>query len=197
MHFFSVVSTLAVAQLTFALSDVCNSGIYKDLLPLSTYAPAESFCSTHYPQSTITATVTASASDTVVKLKRAVGGLGEKKNRNAPALKTTTEKITVVTNTHYVCPTFAKCSASQSPSKPEKPSSTTKSSTKSPTTSKLSPTKSSTMRTSTTKSTTKSPMTTSKPTTKSPTATSWVSQSNSVSAFSILSICTDIASRHA
>jgi hypothetical protein len=122
MRFFStIVSVLAAAQLTLATSDVCNSGIYKALLPLSTYAPAESFCSTHYSQSTVTVTVTASASVSAVKPKRAVGELGGKKKRNAQAPKSTTEKDTVVTTTHYVCPMLAKCSAAPSKSTPGKP----------------------------------------------------------------------------
>ena len=36
----------------------CSSGIYKALLPLSNYAPAESYCSQHYPQPAVTVTAT-------------------------------------------------------------------------------------------------------------------------------------------
>jgi hypothetical protein len=44
-----------------APGSVCSSGIYKPLLELSAYAPAESYCSAHYPLSTSTVTTTVSA----------------------------------------------------------------------------------------------------------------------------------------
>jgi hypothetical protein len=44
----------------------CSSGIYKAILPLSNYAPAESYCSAHYPVSAVTVTASKGA-----KIKRA------------------------------------------------------------------------------------------------------------------------------
>ena len=45
-----------------APGSACSSGIYQAFLPLSNYPPAESFCSTHYPQPVVTLTVTAPGS---------------------------------------------------------------------------------------------------------------------------------------
>jgi hypothetical protein len=63
------------------LGSVCSSGIYKNLLFLSNYAPAESYCSVHYPVPAATVTVTASAA---------------KKGRRHPQPATTTSKTTTI-----------------------------------------------------------------------------------------------------
>ncbi|EXJ72917.1 uncharacterized protein A1O5_04065 [Cladophialophora psammophila CBS 110553] len=52
-----------------AAGSVCSSGIYGLLAPLSGYAPAQSYCSSHYPPSTVVTTVTL-VSSAPVKVKR-------------------------------------------------------------------------------------------------------------------------------
>ena len=63
-----------------ASNPACSSGIYKALLPLSAYAPAESYCSAHYPLPTVTVVATPPVTP---KIKR-----------NAYKTTTTTKKTT-------------------------------------------------------------------------------------------------------
>ena len=68
MHLtFALVLLSSAAQhvVLAASNPACSSGIYKALLPLSAYAPAESYCSAHYPLSTVTIVL-----PTPVKVKR-------------------------------------------------------------------------------------------------------------------------------
>jgi hypothetical protein len=66
-----------------ATGSVCTSGVYKDLLFLSTHAPAESYCSAHFPLPTVTATVTA----TVTVTANAKGDGPSKKSNDNQYLK--------------------------------------------------------------------------------------------------------------
>ena len=56
------LSTKAFLISTFACftaaDSVCSSGIYSKLAVLSTYAPAQSYCSAHFPVATVTVTTT-------------------------------------------------------------------------------------------------------------------------------------------
>ena len=56
ISFFAVLSISALVTDVFAATNVCSSGIYAVLAPLSNYAPAQSFCSAHVPRQTVTAT---------------------------------------------------------------------------------------------------------------------------------------------
>lgn len=80
-------------------SSPCSSGIYSALLVLSTYAPAESYCTSHYPQPKVTSTVTAETTITVTALaRREAIGINEKRN-NAPATTSTAKTTSKITST--------------------------------------------------------------------------------------------------
>ncbi|EXJ74184.1 uncharacterized protein A1O5_02478 [Cladophialophora psammophila CBS 110553] len=53
-----ILICLAMASVTSAASNVCKSGIYELLSPLSAYPPAQSYCSAHYPPTTVTVSTT-------------------------------------------------------------------------------------------------------------------------------------------
>lgn len=55
----AVICLLSLIGLSSANDAVCQEPLYKDLLFLADYAPAESFCSKYYPVPTITVTITA------------------------------------------------------------------------------------------------------------------------------------------
>jgi len=71
---------------------VCSSGIYNDLLPLSAYPAAESFCSSHFPEAKCTVTVTGQPTQGVRKRLPAT-------NVNAGITTSTTSAHTSVTTT--------------------------------------------------------------------------------------------------
>jgi hypothetical protein len=57
-----IALSILYCLLPIALSapgSVCSNGVYRNLLFLSAYPPAESFCSARYPQPKVTVTVTA------------------------------------------------------------------------------------------------------------------------------------------
>ena len=92
-----VASLLAVAlsyvQPTVAApAAVCNSGIYKDLLFLANYPPAQKFCSEHFPVPAVTTTLAPG------KVKR--GDVS------------TTSVASTVTNTALASAVLAKCTES-------------------------------------------------------------------------------------
>jgi hypothetical protein len=58
-YLLTTISCLIISQAAGA--KVCSSSPYKDLLFLSKYAPAQSYCTAHYPLPTTTVTVTAAA----------------------------------------------------------------------------------------------------------------------------------------
>lgn len=61
-HVLLAVHVISFLHLSFAISgSVCSTGIYKDLLFLSDYAPAKSYCSIHYPVLPTSVTITAGA----------------------------------------------------------------------------------------------------------------------------------------
>ncbi|OAP63535.1 hypothetical protein AYL99_02762 [Fonsecaea erecta] len=51
---FIILLYVAIASITTAASNVCHSGIYALLAPLAGYPPAQSYCSAHYPPTTVT-----------------------------------------------------------------------------------------------------------------------------------------------
>ncbi|KIX98730.1 uncharacterized protein Z520_05191 [Fonsecaea multimorphosa CBS 102226] len=55
---FIILLCVAIASICGATSNVCNSGIYELLSPLSAYPPAQSYCSAHYPPTTVTVSTT-------------------------------------------------------------------------------------------------------------------------------------------
>ncbi|KAK6425017.1 hypothetical protein LTR95_016312 [Oleoguttula sp. CCFEE 5521] len=55
-HVMIALSALLWATSSVSANSVCSSGLFKDLLFLSAYPPAESFCSSRYPQPTVTVT---------------------------------------------------------------------------------------------------------------------------------------------
>lgn len=55
----AVICLLSLIGLSSANDAVCQESLYKDLLFLADYAPAESFCTKYYPVPTITVTVAA------------------------------------------------------------------------------------------------------------------------------------------
>jgi hypothetical protein len=98
----------AVALVPRSSNTVCKSGIYAGLAPLASYAPAQAFCASKYPQ---TATVDAG-----------------KKRRTAP---TTTTKATTKSTSQSTTKTTTKTttksttkSTTQSTTKPTTPSTT-------------------------------------------------------------------------
>ncbi|KIW23225.1 hypothetical protein, variant [Cladophialophora immunda] len=55
---FIILLCMAIASISSAASNVCKSGIYELLSPLSAYPPAQSYCSAHYPPTTVTVSTT-------------------------------------------------------------------------------------------------------------------------------------------
>lgn len=51
MKFYYLLMLLGLAAAT---SNVCTQGVYGALLPLSNYAPAQSYCSAKYPPKVVT-----------------------------------------------------------------------------------------------------------------------------------------------
>lgn len=81
MHWFTITFFISsLTSLTAAIS-ICSSGIYSKLAPLSTYKPAQSYCSAHFPVPT--ATVTSTVTVTQLAKRTALHG------RNTPKKHTT------------------------------------------------------------------------------------------------------------
>ena len=78
-------------------SSVCSSGIYKNLLPLSTYSAAEAFCSSHFPEAKCTVTVTAQATQAVHKRVPATNVSGDITTVYGKSGTTTTSAHTTTT----------------------------------------------------------------------------------------------------
>lgn len=58
---------------SYATTNYCQAGIYKHLLPLSAYAPAQAFCAVKYPIPPKTITATATVTVTAKNPKRTCG----------------------------------------------------------------------------------------------------------------------------
>jgi hypothetical protein len=94
MHItFALVLLASAAQhvVLAASNPACSSGIYKALLPLSAYAPAESYCSAHYPLSTVTVIATPPVTP---KIKRNAYKTTTTTKRTTTPKKTTTSTAT-------------------------------------------------------------------------------------------------------
>lgn len=69
MHTINIV--LASVLALTAAGNICDSGLYKALAPLSSYPPAQSLCAQRFPKSTVTVTVSRSAPRRRVEAPRA------------------------------------------------------------------------------------------------------------------------------
>lgn len=100
---------LSLAAVAVA-SNVCSQFPYAELLPLSNYAPAEAFCSSRFPltpcSTTITISSTMIASSTVATVIDTTGLYASllspsPPNTDGPGTKTTTATAGTVTSTVY------------------------------------------------------------------------------------------------
>lgn len=66
---------------------VCSSGLYAILLPLSAYPPAQSYCTSHFPPSTVTSTSTAPGSTSTVVSTTTIPPVKKKLKRHNTSLR--------------------------------------------------------------------------------------------------------------
>ena len=75
-----------------AAGSVCSSGLYAILLPLSAYPPAQSYCSSHFPPSTVTSTSTALGSTSTVVSTTTIPPMKKKLKRHTTSPTPTPKK---------------------------------------------------------------------------------------------------------